>query len=78
MFIQDLLICLQVTADLFAQKKPSDCFLNPPCNCPDPGKQLQCEDCEHLEACLSHFPPIHSQIATSNLTASTLVPTPSD
>lgn len=34
---------------------PSECFLNPPCGCSNPGKNLQCEECPHLEACLSRF-----------------------
>ncbi|PLZ87986.1 hypothetical protein CEN44_16355 [Fischerella muscicola CCMEE 5323] len=70
MFIQDLLICLQITTDIFTNKKPSDCLSNLPCNCPNPGKKLECEDCEYLEACLSEFAPIHSQIAASNLSTS--------
>ncbi len=70
MFIQDLLICLQITADIFKHKKPSDCLSNLPCHCSNPGKKLECEDCEYLEACLSAFPPIDSQIAASNLSTS--------
>lgn len=58
MFIQDLVLCLQVTADNFTPKKPSDCFLKLPCGCPNPGKELQCEECDHLEACLSKFQPL--------------------
>jgi hypothetical protein len=34
---------------------PDECFLNPPCGCSKPGKELQCEDCPYLEACLSQF-----------------------
>ncbi|PMB49822.1 hypothetical protein CEN39_20135 [Fischerella thermalis CCMEE 5201] len=65
MFIQDLLICLQITVDIFTHKKPSDCLSNLPCNCPHPGKNLECEDCEYLEACLSDFPPIDSLLVTT-------------
>jgi hypothetical protein len=36
-------------------KHPSECFLNPPCGCSNPGKELTCEECPHLEACLSQF-----------------------
>ncbi len=67
MFIQNVLICLQVTTDFLTRKKPSDCYLNPPCHCPNPGKELQCEDCEYLEACLSHGQRINSQTPTSKL-----------
>jgi hypothetical protein len=65
MFIQDLVLCLQLTADNLTSKKPSDCFVNPPCECPNPGKEPHCEDCEHLEACLSHFQP-HSTLDKNN------------
>ena len=41
-------------------KHPKECFLNPPCGCSNPGKELQCEDCPHLEACLSRFKSIRS------------------
>ena len=41
-------------------KHPKECFLNPPCGCSNPGKELQCEDCPHLEGCLSRFKSIHS------------------
>lgn len=53
MFLQDLVLCLQLTVDSLASKKASNCFRNLPCKCPNPGKELQCESCEYLEACLS-------------------------
>ncbi|BAZ29574.1 hypothetical protein NIES4074_20210 [Cylindrospermum sp. NIES-4074] len=58
--MRDLIICLQEATLYFIHKKswtpknPSECFLNPPCGCANPGKTQQCEDCVHLEACLSH------------------------
>lgn len=39
--------------DNLKPKNPGDCYLNPACGCPNPGKEMQCEDCEYLEACLS-------------------------
>lgn len=57
--VQDCIFCLQEAAlEFFAKKRvfptnPKDCFVNPPCGCPNPGKEIQCEDCPHLEACLS-------------------------
>ncbi|WP_245912473.1 hypothetical protein [Brunnivagina elsteri] len=35
------------------KQKPADCYLNPPCACINPGKEIECENCEHLESCLS-------------------------
>jgi hypothetical protein len=58
--VQDCIFCLQEAALQFLSKKPvyptdpKDCFVNPPCGCPNPGKEIQCEDCPHLEACLSN------------------------
>lgn len=57
MLCRDLFLCLRETAYHFAPKKPSECFLNPPCGCPRPGQEPQCEDCPHLEACLSRSQP---------------------
>ena len=59
--MQDLIFCLQEAASSvifkkpWTPKQPSECFLNPPCGCANPGKDLKCEDCPHLEACLSSF-----------------------
>ena len=53
MLCRDLFLCLRETAHHFAPKNPSECFLNPACGCRNPGKEPQCEDCPHLEACLS-------------------------
>jgi hypothetical protein len=55
MLIQDLAFCLQVIVDSKIPRKLDDCLLNPPCGCTNPGKELKCEDCEHLEACMSRF-----------------------
>jgi hypothetical protein len=44
-----------VLKEPLAPKQPSDCFLNPPCGCSSPGNTMACENCPHLEACLSHF-----------------------
>lgn len=59
--LQDLIFCLQEAALQFVFKKYStpqesaECFVNPPCGCANPGKEIQCEECTHLEACLSSF-----------------------
>jgi hypothetical protein len=55
MFIKDLLVCLQMTADKChnSETLSLSCYINPGCGCQNPGKELECENCEHLEACLS-------------------------
>lgn len=61
MLHRNLVLRLRETAlgiilqDADTPKHPSECFLNPPCGCSNPGKELQCEECPHLEGCLSHF-----------------------
>jgi hypothetical protein len=61
MMVRDCIFCLQEAALQFIFKKylppqnPSECFVNPPCGCPNPGQELQCEDCVYLESCLSNF-----------------------
>ncbi|QFZ14546.1 hypothetical protein EH233_22405 [Anabaena sp. YBS01] len=63
--VQDCIFCLHEAALQLLCKKhlfptnPNDCFVNPPCGCPNPGKEMQCEDCPHLEACLSSFKSRH-------------------
>jgi hypothetical protein len=58
---RDILFCLQEAAlqfilqKSFTPKNPSECFINPPCGCTNPGKELKCEECPELEACLSGF-----------------------
>jgi hypothetical protein len=58
---QDIVLFLQETACRAVLKKPftpthpEECFLNPPCGCANPGKDIQCEDCPYLEGCLSYF-----------------------
>lgn len=58
---RDFMLCLQETAfravlkQPWTPKHPQECYLNPPCGCLNPGKELTCEDCPHLEACLSQF-----------------------
>lgn len=60
-FYQGFILYVQETAfrvvigETLTPKRPEECFLNPPCGCSNPGKELSCEDCPHLEACLSHF-----------------------
>jgi hypothetical protein len=49
-----------VLKDSDTPKNPEQCFLNPPCGCSNPGKELCCEDCPHLEACLSRFKSLSS------------------
>ncbi|WP_339383020.1 hypothetical protein [Nodularia sp. LEGE 06071] len=59
--VQDILFCLKEATSYYILKKYStpknsaECFINPPCGCANPGKELKCEDCTYLEACLSHF-----------------------
>jgi hypothetical protein len=55
MFIKDLVLCLQITANQNSPKQASDCYLNPPCGCANPGKEIACESCEYLEGCLSRY-----------------------
>ncbi|AFY45136.1 hypothetical protein [Nostoc sp. PCC 7107] len=57
--VKDVILCLQeAAADLIFKdnsipKKLSECLINPPCGCANPGQELKCEDCTYLEACLS-------------------------
>jgi hypothetical protein len=59
--VQDIIFCLKEAAVYYIWKKystrqnPAECFVNPPCGCANPGKELQCEDCIYLESCLSHI-----------------------
>ncbi|OKH53547.1 hypothetical protein NIES2101_10500 [Calothrix sp. HK-06] len=53
LLINDFLVCLRMTADKCTQNKASSCYINPPCGCQNPGKEIECENCEHLESCLS-------------------------
>ncbi len=59
--MQDFILCLEeATLQLIFKKyssprDPSECFVNLPCGCNNPGKNLQCENCPYLEACLSSF-----------------------
>ncbi|BAZ52841.1 hypothetical protein NIES4103_55060 [Nostoc sp. NIES-4103] len=59
--MRDLIFCLQeatlqlIRKDYLSPTEPSQCFINPPCGCAHPGKELKCEDCPYLEACLSSF-----------------------
>jgi hypothetical protein len=53
MLLVNLRSCLQLMCDSLKTEQPTDCYVNPPCGCPNPGKEIQCEDCEYLEACLS-------------------------
>jgi hypothetical protein len=58
---RELILYMQETAFRVVLGQPStpkhrqECFLNPPCGCSNPGQELQCEDCPHLEGCLSQF-----------------------
>lgn len=58
--VEDFVFCLQEAALYFIFKKsqtykdPSECFVNPPCGCSNPGQNAQCEDCTYLEVCLSN------------------------
>ncbi|MBL1198721.1 MAG: hypothetical protein FWK04_06470 [Nostoc sp. GBBB01] len=59
--VKDLIFCLHEAALEFIFKKSStpkdvsECYINPPCECTNPGRNIQCEDCVYLEACLSSF-----------------------
>ncbi len=58
--VKDLIFCLQEAALYLIFKKsltpqdPSECFVNSPCGCANPGQDIQCEDCAYLECCLSN------------------------
>lgn len=72
MICEDYILLIQ---DIFSQgviKHPSECFLNPPCGCLHPGKESQCENCPHLETCLSQFKPLRASVS-SNLQSSCLI-----
>jgi hypothetical protein len=66
MFFQDFVISLKLSANKYMHRnlkqKAADCYLNPPCGCINPGKEIKCESCEHLESCLSRC---HSSGSTS-------------
>lgn len=59
--VKDIIFCLKEVTLYYISKKSTtpqdatDCFVNPPCGCANPGKELKCEDCNYLESCLSHF-----------------------
>jgi hypothetical protein len=53
MIYQDVILLLREIAFQAVQEQPEDSFFNLPCGCTCPGKELRCEDCPHLEACLS-------------------------
>jgi hypothetical protein len=53
MIYQDVILLLREIAFQAAPKQPEECLLSLPCGCTCPGKELRCEDCPHLEACLS-------------------------
>jgi hypothetical protein len=63
--VRDVIFCLQeVACDIIFQnsstsKQLTECFINPPCGCANPGKELKCEDCPYLEACLSDMKQKH-------------------
>ncbi len=58
--VKDFVFCLQEAALHFILEKSqthkdySECFVNPPCGCTNPGQNPQCEDCGYLEGCLSN------------------------
>ena len=60
-----------VLQDSDTPKHPSECFLNLPCGCSNPGKELQCEDCPYLEACISRFKTVRGLKRTSKLRITT-------
>lgn len=57
--VKDLIICLQEATEYFLLRKywvakpPQACYVNLPCKCSHPGREIKCEDCQHLESCLS-------------------------
>jgi hypothetical protein len=53
MFFQDLMIVLRETAAYSARQQLQPSCTSLPCGCAAPGQETQCEDCPHLEACLS-------------------------
>jgi hypothetical protein len=55
MIYQDVILLLREIAFQAVPVQPEECLLSLPCGCTCPGKELRCEDCPHLEACLSRF-----------------------
>jgi len=53
MLFQDLILVLRETAAYSARQRSQPSCMNLPCDCASPGQEAQCEDCPHLEACLS-------------------------
>ncbi|HEY9875081.1 MAG TPA: hypothetical protein V6D12_16715 [Candidatus Obscuribacterales bacterium] len=66
MIPQDFILFIQETASCFSGKQHEQCLLNPPCGCANPGKDLQCESCPHLEASLSHLKTRRASASKSN------------
>ncbi|AFZ58464.1 hypothetical protein F2Y95_11785 [Aphanizomenon flos-aquae CCAP 1446/1C] len=66
--VQDLIICLQEATLYFILKKSwvpkyrDQCLVNFPCGCLNPGKEIKCEDCPYLEACLSTWKLQHDHV----------------
>jgi hypothetical protein len=50
---KNIIFCVKEAAFQLISKQADDCFSNPPCGCANPGKELHCENCSYLEACLS-------------------------
>lgn len=52
-FLKDFILGLKICANKNAHRQPKNCYLNPVCGCVNPGKAIECENCEYLESCLS-------------------------
>ncbi|MBW4681343.1 MAG: hypothetical protein KME19_14685 [Microcoleus vaginatus WJT46-NPBG5] len=67
MISQDLIFLFRETACRFVlrqpliSKEPSECLLNLPCGCSNPGTAIKCEDCPYLEGCLSRVKSFATQ-----------------
>jgi hypothetical protein len=53
MLFKNISICCQLITDKHKYEDAAKCYMNPPCGCANPGKELQCENCDYLESCLS-------------------------
>jgi hypothetical protein len=55
MLFKNISICCQLINDKQKYEDAEKCYINPPCGCANPGKELQCESCDYLEGCLSRY-----------------------
>lgn len=66
MLCRDLLIFVQEVTNRYTERKPDKSLVNPACGCKHPGKELKCEDCPELEACMSRIKSLKIPISSQN------------